>query len=414
MSKVLIIGGGAAGMMAGVFAARNHHEVHILEKNEKLGKKVFITGKGRCNVANACDTEELFPAVMSNPKFLYSGFYSFGPQDVMNFFEEAGVPLKVERGNRVFPQSDHSSDIIRALERELKKAGAKVHLHTTVKEIVKKPEAEKVTGVILEDGTFMEGDAVIVATGGFSYQSTGSTGDGYRFARELGLKVTDISPSLVPLKTKEDYIPKLQGLSLKNTGLTIKNGKKVLYEDFGEMMFTHFGVTGPMILSASAHIGAKLAKAENGELCAYLDLKPALTKEQLDARILREFETGQNKQFKNVIGVLFPSSLTPVMLELGGIPAEKKIHDISREERQHFVDLVKAFQFTITGMGEFKEAIITKGGVSVKEINPGTMESKKISGLYFAGEVLDLDAVTGGYNLQIAWSTAYLAAQAIQ
>lgn len=414
MSKVLIIGGGAAGMMAGVFAARNHHEVHILEKNEKLGKKVFITGKGRCNVANACDTAELFPAVMSNPKFLYSGFYSFGPQDVMNFFEEAGVPLKVERGNRVFPQSDHSSDIIRALERELKKAGAKVHLHTTVKEIVKKPEAEKVTGVILEDGTFMEGDAVIVATGGFSYQSTGSTGDGYRFARELGLKVTDISPSLVPLKTKEDYIPKLQGLSLKNTGLTIKNGKKVLYEDFGEMMFTHFGVTGPMILSASAHIGAKLAKAENGELCAYLDLKPALTKEQLDARILREFEAGQNKQFKNVIGVLFPSSLTPVMLELGGIPAEKKIHDISREERQHFVDLVKAFPFTITGMGEFKEAIITKGGVSVKEINPGTMESKKISGLYFAGEVLDLDAVTGGYNLQIAWSTAYLAAQAIQ
>ncbi|RHS62274.1 NAD(P)/FAD-dependent oxidoreductase [Ruminococcus sp. AM45-9BH] len=414
MSKVLIIGGGAAGMMAGVFAARNHHEVHILEKNEKLGKKVFITGKGRCNVANACDTEELFPAVMSNPKFLYSGFYSFGPQDVMNFFEEAGVPLKVERGNRVFPQSDHSSDIIRALERELKKAGAKVHLHTTVKEIVKKPEAEKVTGVILENDTFMEGDAVIVATGGFSYQSTGSTGDGYRFARELGLKVTDISPSLVPLKTKEDYIPKLQGLSLKNTGLTIKNGKKVLYEDFGEMMFTHFGVTGPMILSASAHIGAKLAKAENGELCAYLDLKPALTKEQLDARILREFEAGQNKQFKNVIGVLFPSSLTPVMLELGGIPAEKKIHDISREERQHFVDLVKAFPFTITGMGEFKEAIITKGGVSVKEINPGTMESKKISGLYFAGEVLDLDAVTGGYNLQIAWSTAYLAAQAIQ
>ena len=430
MSKVLIIGGGAAGMMAGVFAARNHHEVHILEKNEKLGKKVFITGKGRCNVTNACDTEELFPAMMSNPKFLYSSFYSFTPQDVMEFFEKAGVPLKTERGNRVFPQSDHSSDIIRALERELKKAGAKIHLHTAVKEIVKESEIdseledkagnadnkekEKISGVILEDGTFMEGDAVIVATGGFSYQSTGSTGDGYRFARELGLKVTDIAPSLVPLKTKEDYIPKLQGLSLKNTGLTIKNGKKVLYEDFGEMMFTHFGVTGPMILSASAHIGAKLAKAPNGELSAYLDLKPALTKEQLDARILREFEAGPNKQFKNVIGVLFPSSLTPVMLELGGIPAEKKIHDISREERQHFIDLIKAFPFTITGMGEFKEAIITRGGVSVKEINPGTMESKKISGLYFAGEVLDLDAVTGGYNLQIAWSTAYLAAQAIQ
>ena len=414
MSKVLIIGGGAAGMMAGVFAARNHHEVHILEKNEKLGKKVFITGKGRCNVTNACDTEELFPAMMSNPKFLYSSFYSFTPQDVMDFFEEAGVPLKVERGNRVFPQSDHSSDIIRALERELKKAGAKIHLRTSVKEIVTESETDSVTGVNLTDDTFMEGDAVIVATGGFSYQSTGSTGDGYRFARELGLKVTDIAPSLVPLKTKEDYIPKLQGLSLKNTGLTIKNGKKVLYEDFGEMMFTHFGVTGPMILSASAHIGAKLEKAPNGELSAYLDLKPALTREQLDARILREFEAGPNKQFKNVIGVLFPSSLTPVMLELGGIPAEKKIHDISREERQHFIDLIKAFPFTITGMGEFKEAIITRGGVSVKEINPGTMESKKISGLYFAGEVLDLDAVTGGYNLQIAWSTAYLAAQAIQ
>lgn len=414
MSKVIIIGGGAAGMMAGVFAARNHHEVHILEKNEKLGKKVFITGKGRCNVTNACDTEDLFPAMMSNPKFLYSSFYSFTPQDVMEFFEEAGVPLKTERGNRVFPQSDHSSDIIRALERELKKAGAKIHLHTAVQEIVKESVKEKITGVILTDGTFMEGDAVIVATGGFSYQSTGSTGDGYRFARELGLKVTDIAPSLVPLKTKEDYIPKLQGLSLKNTGLTIKNGKKVLYEDFGEMMFTHFGVTGPMILSASAHIGAKLAKVPEGELSAYLDLKPALTKELLDARILREFEAGLNKQFKNVIGVLFPSSLTPVMLELGGIPAEKKIHDISREERQHFIDLIKAFPFTITGMGEFKEAIITRGGVSVKEINPGTMESKKISGLYFAGEVLDLDAVTGGYNLQIAWSTAYLAAQAIQ
>ena len=384
---------------------------------------------------------------MSNPKFLYSSFYSFTPQDVMEFFEKAGVPLKVERGNRVFPQSDHSSDIIRALERELKESRSKdssSHCCTgnckrTCNKFSKYPgirsrinririwcrkrqkrkkspdiPQEKITGVILTDGTFMEGDAVIVATGGFSYQSTGSTGDGYRFARELGLKVTDIAPSLVPLKTKEDYVPKLQGLSLKNTGLTIKNGKKVLYEDFGEMMFTHFGVTGPMILSASAHIGAKLAKAPNGELSAYLDLKPALTKEQLDARILREFEAGPNKQFKNVIGVLFPSSLTPVMLELGGIPAEKKIHDISREERQHFIDLIKAFPFTITGMGEFKEAIITRGGVSVKEINPGTMESKKISGLYFAGEVLDLDAVTGGYNLQIAWSTAYLAAQAIQ
>lgn len=409
MSKVLIVGGGAAGMMAGVHAARNGHEVHILEKNEKLGKKLYITGKGRCNVTNNCDTEELFPAVMQNPKFLYSAFYSWNSQDVMAFFEELGVPLKVERGGRVFPESDHSSDIIRGLERALKKAGAKIHLHTEVKEI--KEENGTVTGVVLKDGNFLSGDSVIVATGGFSYQATGSTGDGYRFARELGHKVTEIEPSLVPLHTKEDYIPRLQGLSLKNVALTVKCGKKTIYQDFGEMMFTHFGVTGPMILSASAHVGRWLKK---GECRGCLDLKPALTKEQLDARVLREFEAGQNKQFKNVIGVLFPSSLTPVMLELGGIPGDKKIHEISREERLGFEEIVKAFPFTITGMGEFKEAIITRGGVSVKEVQPGTMESKKVKNLYFIGEVLDLDAVTGGYNLQIAWSTAYLAAQAIQ
>lgn len=410
-------------MMAGVYLARAGHEVHILEKNEKLGKKVYITGKGRCNVTNNCDTEELFRAVMSNPKFLYSAFYSFTPQDVMEFFEEAGVPLKTERGNRVFPVSDHSSDIIRGLERELKKAGAHIHLRTVVKTVKVSPYEEpdvdekkahhsRVTGVELADGSFMEGDHVLVATGGLSYQSTGSTGDGYRFAEETGHKVTELSPSLVPLKTKEDYIPRLQGLSLKNTELTIKSGKKVLFQDFGEMMFTHFGVTGPMILSASSHIGKQLQKS--GELNAYLDLKPALTMEQLDARILREFEAGQNKQFKNVIGVLFPSSLTPVMLELGGISPEKKIHDISREERIHFEELVKAFPFTINGMGEYKEAVITRGGVSVKDIQPGTMESRKVKNLYFIGEVLDLDAVTGGYNLQIAWSTAYLAAMALK
>ena len=410
-------------MMAGVYLARAGHEVHILEKNEKLGKKVYITGKGRCNVTNNCDTEELFRAVMSNPKFLYSAFYSFTPQDVMEFFEEAGVPLKTERGNRVFPVSDHSSDIIRGLERELKKAGAHIHLRTEVKTVKVSPYEEpdvdekkahhsRVTGVELADGSFMEGEHVLVATGGLSYQSTGSTGDGYRFAEETGHKVTELSPSLVPLKTKEDYIPRLQGLSLKNTELTIKSGKKVLFQDFGEMMFTHFGVTGPMILSASAHIGKQLQKS--GELNAYLDLKPALNMEQLDDRILREFEEGQNNQFKNVIGVLFPSSLTPVMLELGGISPEKKIHDISREERIHFEELVKAFPFTINGMGEYKEAVITRGGVSVKDIQPGTMESRKVKNLYFIGEVLDLDAVTGGYNLQIAWSTAYLAAMALK
>lgn len=413
-------------MMAGAFLAKNGHEVHILEKNEKLGKKVYITGKGRCNVTNNCDTEELFPAVMTNPKFLYSAFYSFPPQDVMEFFENAGVPLKTERGNRVFPVSDHSSDIIRALERELKKNGAHIHLHTEVKSVETEPlpdesetEGKKgkgpkeiIRGVTLADGSFLPADEVLVATGGLSYRSTGSTGDGYRFARETGHKVTELSPSLVPLCTREEYIPRLQGLSLKNTELTIKQGKKVLFRDFGEMMFTHFGVTGPMILSASAHIGKQLEKS--GELQAFLDLKPALTMEQLDARILREFEAGPNKQFKNVIGVLFPSSLTPVMLEIGGILPEKKIHDISKEERTHFEEIVKAFPFTIVGMGEFKEAVITRGGVSVKDVHPGTMESRKVKNLYFIGEVLDLDAVTGGYNLQIAWSTAYLAAMAIK
>ncbi len=409
MAKVMIIGGGAAGMLCGVYAARNGHDVHILEKNEKLGKKLFITGKGRCNVTNDSDTEDLFPAVMSNRKFLYSAFYTYGSRDVMDFFENAGVPLKTERGNRVFPVSDHSSDIIRGLEHELKKAGAHIHLHTEVQEIC--TENEQITGVILKDGKMLSADAVVVATGGLSYPSTGSTGDGYRFAAETGHKVVPQAPSLVPLEAAEDYVSKLQGLSLKNAELTIRSGKKILYRDFGEMMFTHFGVTGPMILSASAHIGKQL---EKGSLQAYLDLKPALTQEQLDARILREFDANHNKQFKNVIGVLFPSSLTPVIIELGDISPDKIVHEISREERLHFEQLVKAFPFTITGMGSYKEAVITRGGVSVREIQPSTMESKKVQNLYFIGEVLDLDAVTGGYNLQIAWSTAYAAAQAIQ
>lgn len=408
MSKVAVIGGGPAGMLAAVYGARAGHQVSVLEKNEKLGKKLYITGKGRCNVTNACTQEELLQGVMSNPKFLYSAFSAFSNKDIMEFFEKAGVPLKVERGGRVFPKSDHSSDIIRALEKEMKKAGVQVCLGTEVEKI--QEEDGKVTGVQLTDGSFQPYDRVIVATGGLSYESTGSTGDGYRFARELGMTVKECTPSLVPLLTKEDYIPKLQGLSLKNTGLVIYQGKKKLYQDFGEMMFTHFGVTGPMILSASAHVGKRL---EKGPLQAYLDLKPALTLEQLDGRLLREFQEGKNKQFKNVIGVLFPSSLTPVMLEVGGISPEKKIHDISKEERLAFGRLIKAFPFTITGMGSFKEAIITRGGVSVKEICPGTMESKKVKGLFFVGEVLDLDAVTGGYNLQIAWSTAYLASQAL-
>lgn len=420
MAKVIVVGGGAAGMLASIFAARNGNEVQVFEKNEKLGKKLFITGKGRCNVTNDCPVEELFPAVMNNGKFLYSAFYGFNSQDMMNFLEEEGLKLKVERGNRVFPESDHSSDVIRTLEKSMKKAGVKVSLFTEVKRILLNEDSGEstkdgsenryVTGVELKNGKCVYADAVIVATGGLSYPTTGSTGDGYRFAREMGMKVTELKPSLVPLKTKEEYIPRMQGLSLKNVELTVKNGKKVLYKDFGEMMFTHFGITGPLVLSASAKIGKHL---EKGELQAFVDLKPALTAEQLDARILREFDAGQNKQFKNVIGVLFPSSLTPIITDISGISPEKVIHDISKEERRRFGELVKAFPMTIVDMCEFKEAIITRGGVSVKEINPGTMESKSVKNLHFIGEVLDVDAVTGGYNLQIAWSTAYLAGNAV-
>ncbi len=408
MSRVLIVGGGAAGMMAGVLLGRKGHDVTILEKNDKPGKKLFITGKGRCNLTNACDREELMSRVVSNPRFMYSAFSTFDQQDVMAFFEAAGVPLKVERGNRVFPVSDHSSDIIKALTRELEKSHVHIRLKTAVDQVIVKDDTVK--GVRLADHTVLPADAVIIASGGLSYPSTGSTGDGFRFALETGHRVTDTSPSLVPLLVREAYIKKLMGLSLKNVSLTIRRGRKVLYDDFGEMLFTDRGVSGPMILSASAYVGAELKK---GPLDASLDLKPALTREQLDSRILREFEAAPNKQFKNVIGVLFPASLTPVMIELSHIDPDRKINSITREERELLIDLIKGFPFTITGKGDFKEAVITQGGVHVKDIDPKTMESKKVSGLYFIGEVLDVDAVTGGFNLQIAWSTAAAAAEAI-
>ena len=409
MNKVIIVGGGAAGMLAGIIAARNGCQVVLYEKNEKLGKKIFITGKGRCNVTNNCDPEELLQAVKSNNKFLYSAFYSFNSQDIMALLEEAGVPLKTERGNRVFPLSDHSSDIIRGLERLLHRYDVHIRLRKEVQEIL--IEDGRAVGIRLKDGYKDRAQTVVVATGGLSYPTTGSTGDGYRFARETGHTVTDCMPSLVPLTVSEDYIGEMAGLSLRNVELTIRNGKKILYQDFGEMMFTHKGITGPLVLSASSSIGKQLKK--QGTLEGYIDLKPALSSEQLDERILREFENAKNKQFKNVIGVLFPSSLTPVIIRLGGIPEDKVIHEISREERLNFVSIIKAFPFTIDGLGGYSEAVITKGGISVKEINPGTMESKKIPQLYFAGEVLDLDAVTGGYNLQIAWSTGYLAGMAV-
>ena len=405
MSNVIVVGGGAAGMMAAIFAARNGQNVTLLEKNEKLGKKIFITGKGRCNITNASEIEDLFSAVISNPKFLYSGFYSFTNDQVIHFFEELGVATKIERGNRVFPVSDHSSDVIAALTREMQHLKVKVQLHCEVKELLINNERE-IKGVRLANGKKMTADAVVVATGGISYPSTGSTGDGYRFARNCGHKVTELFPSLVPMEVKEWYAKELQGLSLKNIEIHITDGKKKLYDEFGEMLFTHYGVTGPVILSASSIVGKTLEKKE---LVLHIDLKPALTEEQLDKRLLREFEANHNKQFKNANDSLLPAKLRPVIIELSGIEEEKKVHEITKEERLNLLRLIKDFHMTLTGLRGYNEAIITKGGISVKEIDPGTMESKLIKNLYFAGEVLDLDAVTGGYNLQIAWSTGYLA-----
>ena len=414
MSHVIVVGGGAAGMFAAIAAAKNGHQVTLYEKNEKLGKKIFITGKGRCNITNAADMEELFDAVVTNSKFLYSSFYGYTNQNVIDFFEDAGVPVKIERGNRVFPISDHSSDVIRALEREMKKVGVKVCLNTEVKSV--EAEKGKFNKVVLKDTTTQTADACIVATGGLSYRSTGSTGDGFRFAENVGHKVTQCFPSLVPMETKEPWICELQGLSLRNVEAKILDGKKELYKDFGEMLFTHFGVSGPLIISASSYVGKKFMdkNGQKKELILEIDLKPALTEEQLDQRVLRDFEENHNRQFKNAITKLFPTKLIPVMLELGGIDPEKKVNSIEKEERKQFVHLIKHFRMTLTGLRDYPEAIITKGGVHVKEIDPGTMESKLVKGLYFAGEVLDLDALTGGFNLQIAWSTGYAAGNAIQ
>lgn len=408
MSKVIIVGGGAAGMYAGIFAARNGNEVVIFEKNEKLGKKLFITGKGRCNVTNAADMDELFASVTRNEKFLYSAFYGHTNQDTIEEFRNLGLDLKLERGNRVFPVSDHSSDVISALKRELEKLGVKIYLNTPVKRLL--AADGKIKGVELERGKKEEADAVIVATGGLSYPSTGSTGDGMKWGQEMGHTLMETCPSLVPFEIKENYAAQLQGLSLKNVEVRLMENGKERYKGFGEMLFTHFGVSGPLVLSGSSYL-VPLHPGKKYQLM--LDLKPALTVEQLDARILRDFNENQNKQFKNAIQGLFPAKLVPVMVSLSGIGENKQVNGISREERLNFVHLIKNFPMTITNTRDYKEAIITRGGISVKEINPSTMESKKVQGLYFIGEVLDLDALTGGFNLQIAWSTAYAAGSQI-
>ena len=409
MSRVIVIGGGPAGMFASYFAAKSGHQVFLLEKNEKLGKKLYITGKGRCNITNAADMEELFEAVVSNRKFLYSAFYSFDNQSVMDFFHEYGLETKIERGNRVFPVSDHSSDVIKTLEKALKEVGVSILLNTKVKELLICEKA--VEGVALCDGTKMMADNVVVATGGFSYQSTGSDGDGYRFAENSGHRLIPRTPSLVPFNIKENWVKELQGLSLKNVAIEITDGKKTVYSDFGEMLITHFGVSGPMILSASASIKPELFQKK---LVLHLDLKPALDMEQLDKRLLRDFEENKNRQYKNSLNKLLPATLIPVFLENSGVDPEKRVNEITKEERLSIMLTLKNMTMTIEGLRGFNEAIITKGGVSVKDINPSTMESKLISKLYFCGEVLDLDAYTGGFNLQIAWSTGYLAGISIE
>lgn len=403
-NQAVVIGGGAAGMMAAAAAAKNGRHVILLEKNEKLGKKIYITGKGRCNVTNACERDKFFENIVSNPKFLYSAYHKFDNKCLEKFLEDNGCHLKEERGERVFPVSDHASDVTAAFERFLRQNGVQVRLHSEVKKI--ETDGEKITGVLLSDGSTVPAECVIVATGGLSYQSTGSTGDGHRMAQALGHKVTECVPALVSLETEEDWCKKLQGLSLKNVSLTMSSGKKKLYQGFGEMLFTHYGVSGPLVLSASSFYGKKKG-AEKAVLT--IDLKPALSEEQLDKRILRDFEENRNRQFKNALGGLYPAKLISVMIERSGIDPEKKVHEVTRQERRRLAELTKAFTLQVRGKRGFVEAVITQGGVSVKEVNPSTMESRLVRGLYFAGEVLDLDGLTGGFNLQIAWSTGYLA-----
>lgn len=408
MKTIIVIGAGAAGMIAALAAksAAGAGAVRVLlfDGNEKVGKKLFITGKGRCNVTNASDMKTVMENVVSNPKFLYSAFKCFGSADIMKILEDGGCRLKIERGNRVFPVSDHSSDVINTLYKLLKNAGVNIKLNCIIKKLL--INDRKCSGVVLANGSSISADAVIVATGGISYRLTGSNGDGYKFASAAGHKVSELYPSLVPLVLSEHDCTRLQGLSLKNVNAAVYKGSKRIYEGFGELLFTHFGVSGPLILSASSYI-AGLVK--NGNLRLVIDLKPALDKNVLDARILRDFEKYKNKSLKNALGDLLLQSLIPVIIDRMNISPETRVNEIKKEHRHRLVNILKDFEFTITGMRGFDEAVVTKGGVSVKEVEPSSMESKLIKSLYFAGEVLDLDALTGGYNLQIAWSTGWMA-----
>lgn len=415
MSRVIVVGGGAAGMMAAYASAASGHQVTLLEKNEKLGKKIYITGKGRCNVTNSADKEQFFQNIVTNSKFLYSSIYQFDNQAMVSFLEEYGCQVKTERGGRIFPVSDHASDVTGALQRALKEMYVDIRLKTEVKKLLVKEteEGREIQGVVLASGKKVEADAVILACGGLSYPSTGSDRAGYKLAAQAGHSLIPCRPALVPFEVKESWCKKLQGLSLKNVEIKLfsddSEKSKPLYSGFGEMLFTHFGVSGPLVLSASSYYSKACMQTK-----LLLNLKPAMDEEMLDKRLLRDFEENSHKAFKNALGGLFPAKLIPVMVELSGIDGEKKVYDVTREERRSFVKLIQNLPLTVTGTRGFEEAIITQGGIPVSEVNPSTMESKLCGRLYFAGEMLDVDALTGGYNLQLAWSTGHLAGASVR
>lgn len=403
--ECVVIGGGAAGMMAAISAASAGAKVTLLERNQKVGRKLYITGKGRCNVTNQCSAEEVLRSTPCNGKFLYSSMDRFPPSETMAFFERLGVSLKVERGNRVFPESDKAADIIDALLREVRRKQVNL-METRVMDILVEDGA--VCAVRTEQGD-LRCDAAILATGGMSYPLTGSTGDGYDMARKWGHTVVQPKGSLVPLCSDDPCCPAMQGLALKNTGMKVRNEKgKVVYQDQGELLFTHFGLSGPMILSASAH----LRRFDKEQYTVYLDLKPALDEEKLDARLLREFEEQSNRDFANVLGALLPRAMVPVVVGRSGIPGDTKVHSVTRQQRRRLLELLKCFSINLTGTRPVEEAIVTSGGIKVSEIDPKTMQSKLVQGLFFAGEIIDVDAYTGGFNLQIAWATGHAAGQA--
>lgn len=402
MRKIIIIGGGAAGLIASATAAKRGEDVTVIEKNSRPARKVMITGKGRCNVTNACfDLDDLINSVVTNKRFMYSAFSSFMPYDTIALIEEMGVPTKIERGNRVFPQSDKAVDIVDALVKNAKQSGVKF-VEGTVTSF--NTENNVIKSVNLADGTVVDGDAFAICTGGLSYQSTGSTGDGYRLAESVGHSITDIEPALISLVASNGFVPKLQGLSLRNISIKLLDGEKEIYSDFGEMLFTHYGVSGPVILSASSHMTHP--KEHNYKIV--IDLKPALDEQTLDKRIQRDFAENTNKDFINSLSKLLPNKLIPVIVKLSGIEPSEKVNQITKAQRQNLVSLLKNFTVNISDFRPINEAIITSGGVDVKEINPKTMGSKIIDNLFFAGEVIDVDAYTGGFNLQVAFSTGYL------